>query len=263
MKRIVIVIITASFAIAAVCMVGMAFSYTGSTDNNGNTTSSEYVLLDQSRLDVQIPEINLQNIDYVVDSFKDIAPDVVAIDVFSDTGQIRVLEEVVPTIVDYGYWISVTDGENTVTLDSDTVSSLSETQKDIVLSVEKATEEVLSPEQIATVGDNYAISVKLLVGTEKVSILGGKAEITVPNGFVNACIFYVADDGSKEKIESTFDITTGIIQFTVSHFSIYMVAEDSEEGGGDDDDPMMVASITIIPVLIMVAVLMLFRRSRS
>jgi len=46
-KRIVIVIITASFAIAAVCMVGMAFSYTGSTDNNGNITSSEYVILEQ------------------------------------------------------------------------------------------------------------------------------------------------------------------------------------------------------------------------
>jgi hypothetical protein len=52
-KRIVIVIITASFAIAAVCMVGMAFSYTGSTDNNGNITSSEYVLLDQSTYNFQ------------------------------------------------------------------------------------------------------------------------------------------------------------------------------------------------------------------
>ena len=180
------------------------------------------------RVDVIVSDLSSITMEYVNDAVNDLDIGKVVVGMHSDTGEIVVPQEVVTDLVDYGYGISVSTENSYVALDERVVSNLSSSGGQVTLRVSPATADNMSSYQISTVGQSYAIVVTLTVDGEPVSDLGGKAEISLDPGYQSASVYYVADDGSKEFIPSSYNPETGKVEFEVVHFSLYMVEMDGK-----------------------------------
>ena len=111
---------------------------------------------------------------------------------------------------------------------------------DITISIKQAVENVLSAAQQAAVGDRVAFDINVTSGGVHISDMGGKITIHAPyelrdgetaEGIV---VYYVDDEGNKEKCETSYDSVKKRVNWKTDHLSVYMLAHDAP---ATDDAP--------------------------
>jgi len=164
---------------------------------------------------------------------------------------------------------SVGSSKGSVTVDTDVCTSLSkDADGQIGLSMDEGRNDDLTEAQKATVKERYFIVLGATVGDKKVHDLGGKATVTFGyapkdgQDISRLCIFYVADDGSRTRMDSTFDPETGMFSMATDHFSVFMVGEDVDEGGSGTSTALA-AGIVAALIVGIVAVFLVMRSRKS
>lgn len=104
---------------------------------------------------------------------------------------------------------------------------------DITISIKRAVETILSAAQQAAVGDRVAFDINVTSGGVHISDMGGKITIHAPyelrdgetaEGIV---VYYVDDEGNKEKCETSYDSVKKCVNWKTDHLSVYMIAHDA------------------------------------
>jgi len=164
---------------------------------------------------------------------------------------------------------SVGSSKGSVTVDTDVCTSLSkDADGKIGLSMYEGKHDDLTEAQKATVKERYFIVLGATVGDKKVHELGGKAMVTFGYSLRDGqdasrlCIFYVADDGSRTRMDSTFDPEAGMFSMITDHFSVFMVGE-IEDGNGNGTSMALVAGIAVVLIAGIVAVFLVMRSRMS
>jgi len=101
---------------------------------------------------------------------------------------------------------------------------------DVNIAIQKVDNAKL-PEQIQkTVGDRLVYDFSLKVGEQKISDFGGgKVEICIPytpepdEKEEAIVVYYVDDSGALQTVRGRYDSKTGLVKFTVTHFSKYVI----------------------------------------
>ena len=177
-------------------------------------------------------------------------------------------------IADHGAGLRFTASEkDSVHLDGDACRSLSGQEGAIDLSMSEGQEKDLLDAQKGAVGDRFFIVLDAVVGDKRIHDLGGKASVSfgyTPAEGENVSklrVWYVDDEGSRHVVEgSLYDPEKGGFTMELTHFSVYMVAEDSSapspepepEPSGDDEgsgfSSIAIAAIAVVIVAAIVAV---------
>ena len=119
--------------------------------------------------------------------------------------------------------------------------------------------------QKGAVGDRFFIVLDAVVGDKRIHDLGGKASVSfgyTPAEGENVSklrVWYVDDEGNRHVVEgSLYDPEMGGFTMELTHFSVYMVAEDSSasspepEPSGDDDEGSGSSSIAIAAIAVVI-----------
>ncbi len=177
-------------------------------------------------------------------------------------------------IADHGAGLRfVASEKDSVHLDGDACRSLSGQEGAIDLSMSEGQEKDLLDSQKGAVGDRFFIVLDAVVGDKRIHDLGGKASVSfgyTPAEGENVSklrVWYVDDEGSRHVVEgSLYDPEKGGFTMELTHFSVYMVAEDSSapspepepEPSGDDEgsgfSSIAIAAIAVVIVAAIVAV---------
>ncbi len=196
---------------------GKSKNFSVAVTNTGDEGNTKY------RVETTVPDLNDEELNQAKEIIESYTYDTAVINVQSDTGTAILTQDALPVMADNGYGVSISSNEHYVMLDKDVVSALSELGTSVALIVEKASADTMTDRQIATIGDKYAIIVELVSKDQKISNLGGKAEIGATPGYKSVTVYYVADNGTRVPVESTYDENTGKVTFIVEHFSVYVM----------------------------------------
>ena len=169
-------------------------------------------------------------------------------------------------IADHGAGLRFSASEkDSVHLDGDACRSLSGEEGAIDLSMSEGQEKDLLDAQKGAVGDRFFIVLDAVVGDKRIHDLGGKASVSfgyTPAEGENVSklrVWYVDDEGNRHVVEgSLYDPEMGGFTMELTHFSVYMVAEDSSapspepEPSGDDDEGSGSSSIAIAAIAVVI-----------
>ena len=169
-------------------------------------------------------------------------------------------------IADHGAGLRFSASEkDSVHLDGDACRSLSGEDGAIDLSMSEGQEKDLLDAQKGAVGDRFFIVLDAVVGDKRIHDLGGKASVSfgyTPAEGENVSklrVWYVDDEGNRHVVEgSLYDPEMGGFTMELTHFSVYMVAEDSSasspepEPSGDDDEGSGSSSIAIAAIAVVI-----------
>ena len=152
----------------------------------------------------------------------------------AETKGVQMTEDVLQKIADTNKALVVETDYATVTMDSkavDTVAASAKGQQQVTLEVAQIQKSALNEAQQTALKDEavaVVISAEILCGNQTVSDFGGgkvtvKLPFTPEKGTVGTdyAIFYVGDDGSKEKLVTKYE--DGCLTATLGHFSEYAV----------------------------------------
>ena len=179
----------------------------------------EAILPDTTILDVDNAKTIIDRYDYTV----------AVVGTHSDSGLLIVPEDTMQIVADYGYYLSVSNDEQYVALD-DTISRyLADTGGEVRLKIEKATEDMLTPEQSEVIGDAYAVSIVLTVNGVPVTQPIGTIEVVIQPGYASVAVYRVNEDGSTVRYPCTYDSATGKVRFSLDHLSIYMIEPRNDD----------------------------------
>lgn len=155
---------------------------------------------------------------------------------------------------------------------------------DITISIKYAVETILSAAQQTAVGDCVAFDINVTSGGVHISDMGGKITIHAPyelrdgetaEGIV---VYYVDDEGNREKCETSYDSVKKRVNWKTTHFSVYMIDYDAtlvDDGAADappvvDDAPQSEATndiglwigvaLAVLVVAIIVVVILIKRK---
>ncbi len=152
---------------------------------------------------------------------------------------------------------------------------------DITISIKPTTAvaENLSSAQLFTVGENVAFDITVTSGGVAISDMGGEITITAPyelsegetaEGIV---VYYVDDEGNREKCETFYDAETGRVSWKTNHLSVYMVAYEApaDDGAASDspaDDaqsgsPVLWIVIAVVVVVAIVAAVVISKKRKN
>ena len=183
------------------------------------------------KVEATIEDMDLTDIEKVSeiidDYFAQYDCEIAAVGMESESG-ISVTHDLMGAFAAKNYRLFNRNGDLCVELDEKVVKWLYGTGSKVDLKINKATPDEMTEAQRKTVGDNYAISVVLLLDGQVVSYLqDGFAEVTVKMD-KSKSVYYVDEGGSSEYIDCTYDEDAQILKYTVDHFSIFMIVEDEE-----------------------------------
>ncbi len=162
----------------------------------------------------------------------------VVVPVIDSTQKIEVSNAAVTALKDSGAELKVTNNDTAVSLDNEVLKTMSSKSVTVEIAVTPDPDSsMLTPAQESLIGSNQSVDVSAYAGGEKISELGGTATISVPytaGGSVK--VIYISDDGATETIPSTY--SDGVVTFTTTHFSVYMILSSFSPGTDvpDDDD---------------------------
>lgn len=185
---------------------------------------------DGSRIEVIMPDTTKIDVDYAKNSVEGLGYEDIILGVSSENGILEIPEDAVKLVSEYGYSVSVTNGDMHVILDSGVVKKAESLEGDVILTVQQTTDDILTQDQQRTIGSRYAISVTLTVNGDTVSELEGNAEVNVSPGYAGVDVYRVEPDGSLVEIGCEYDSETGNVRFTVDHLSVYMVEPEAYHG---------------------------------
>ena len=187
----------------------------------------------------------------------------------AEDGQMSISSDSVQALADNGFAVRADNGSQSVVLDVSAVASAAAKDGEMVLSIVRATDSMMNEDQKAVVGDAYAVEVTLTVGGVPVRELGGSAKIMIEPGYVAAYVYYVDDKGGIEEIPSKYDPETGEVDFTVTHFSLYMVSKTKvdpvvpSEGGLDMTMVIIVVAVVIVALAVIAYYVMRSRKKQT
>ena len=97
------------------------------------------------------------------------------------------------------------------------------------------------------------------------SDLGGTITVIVKHDSEDGkkvAAYYVAEDGSKEKVRSSYDSAKGEVSLYLTHCSVYEIAnEESSASSDEEDDTALYIIIAVVAIaIIAVAAVMILRR---
>jgi len=210
---------------------------------------------DADSIEIFMPEVEKIDVEYAIDSIKDLKYRNVIVGVISEKGILSVPEDSIALINDCRFSLSIMTDDIHVILDWNTVNGLSMMKGDMVLYMHRATPDELTDAQKRTVGDHMAISVTMLVDGEYVTQLGGHADIYVETE--ETMVYYVDADGKPSLIES--DHSDGITHTTVNHFSIYMYTDTKVS----EDLPILWIIVGVAAALLILLLIIVVRRKKQ
>ena len=136
---------------------------------------------------------------------------------------------------------------------------------DIVISVAKAIEDVLTDEQKAAINsDATVVKVKVMSGDKSIGDkLNGEITISIKHvtapGMVPVA-YYVHDDGTMEKVDGKYNMKNNEMVVKTTHCSIYAVIDEAPESS--DGNILLYAGIAIAAVIIIAAIATFMLRRR-
>ncbi|GAB6107367.1 S-layer homology domain-containing protein [Fusibacter bizertensis] len=128
--------------------------------------------------------------------------------------------------------IKLSTGFGSILLDSEALKKINAEagSEDIKVGITKSDVKSLSTEVQKVVGDRPVYDFTVTAGDKTVSSFGsGSVQVSLPyeikeNEDVNSIVvYYVADDGTLQKIRGNYNPATKTVDFETSHFSTYMV----------------------------------------
>lgn len=186
------------------------------TGKSGSTSTITTTISSSTDLDASIDEA-LKQISLAGSA---IGADSSARIVIETTGDAEISEESIAAMKESGVFLTVSGRAGSVSLDSDVLENLSG-RGDVTVGISKASS--LTPAQSSKIGTNTAIDVTATTNGTSVSSLGGTATISVQfESNWGAKVMYVAEDGSTQEMPCTY--SNGVVTFTTTHFSVYMIA---------------------------------------
>ncbi len=207
----------------------------------GETTAivSEITATDETNVSQAIVEAakQISTVRTVMEAAENVTVQVV-VPVTKSTQKIEVSNAAVTALKDSGAELKVTNNDTAVSLDNEVLKTMSSKSVTVEIAVTPDPDSsMLTPAQESLIGSNQSVDVSAYAGGEKISELGGTATISVPytaGGSVK--VIYISDDGATETIPSTY--SDGVVTFTTTHFSVYMISSLFSPGTDvpDDDD---------------------------
>jgi hypothetical protein len=187
---------------------------------------------------------------------------------FGADGSILIPAEYLKEASDNEYSLLLSSDNRTVTLDKDVVQNMSSVDLDGLLSIRVAEPRDLTDDQKEIIGDNYAITLTINLGSHTLSELGGKATVQITDDMPYDHVYYIMNDGTIEEIPCSYDAETKTLTFELTHFSIYtMTVGELDPGhGGDEpekedkDNLTLVLAVALIALIAFAAVLFIIIR---
>ena len=181
------------------------------------------------RVEATLPDTTILDVSNAKEIIDEYDYTIAVVGTYSEIGLVIVPDDTLQEIANHGYYLSVSNDEQYVALDSDVVRSLAEEGGEVRLQVKKATEDEMTQSQKEAVGNNYAFSVELTLNGNVIDKLDGQAEVSVNPGLSAVSVFYIERDGTMELVPCSYDPVSGKVTFMVDHFSIFMIEEESED----------------------------------
>lgn len=97
----------------------------------------------------------------------------------------------------------------------------------VKVTANKVSKNALADAQQNAIPSGLYYDFNVLINGEKQHNLPGKVSIEIPYSGENGVVYYVDDDGNKEKIDSTYE--NGKIKFNTDHVSIYAIVSLEED----------------------------------
>ena len=117
---------------------------------------------------------------------------------------------------------------------------------DIAISIKSAKGSALNTRQQQTIGSRPAWGINITSGGNPISDIGGEMKIQTPYTLLpgekaeGIVVFYVDDNGNKERCETNFNSAANIVSWTTSHNSVYMIGYEepqvNPDTGGDTSE---------------------------
>ncbi len=208
---------------------------------------------------------------------EDVKEQTKVIQVESETvdASLTVSQDAVKAVSDSGSELKMVSQDGSMQISKEILENLSDVD-DVTISFSKsedAVKEKMTDAQKGAVDENATVlELKITSGdTSLGDRLGGTLTVTVKHkqaeGMV-AVAYYIADDGTKEKLNGTYDPEKEEMSFETTHCSIYAVVDESSEpdpvpgpivdpdepSSGDKDDGMMLYIGIAIAVIAAIAV---------
>ncbi|MBR6910850.1 MAG: hypothetical protein IKN41_03220, partial [Candidatus Methanomethylophilaceae archaeon] len=179
-------------------------------------------------------------------------------------GTIYTTDEAIALLALHDSGLSAVDGKNMLALDSTVVKGIHDAGgHDIRLIVIEATPEMKTEEQKDVIRAEYSAKVALLVdGVEVHTLYGGKASVDIAPGFDVAYVYYVDEQGNVEEVPSEYHKDTGVVEWTVTHLSIYMITAEKWQPHEDSDNCWIWILVIIAIVLILLLIILFVLRHK-
>ena len=153
-----------------------------------------------------------------------------------------------------------------ITLDKSAFGAIADSDEDLVIDVKVADATALNDAQKEVV-ENVAlvISVDAFLGDNALHELGGNATFAVPYELpegvdpANIKVAYVTDDGQVEELETEY--VDGKIEFSVSHFSVFVVSVATPAPAATGNGSVFAAIVVVLMAGALVALIAKKRRN--
>lgn len=185
---------------------------------------------------------------------------------------LTVPKEAVKAVSDSGSELKVVSSTGTMSLSKEVLSNLSG-EDEITVSMSSAEVHDLNDSQKGSVPEGSTIvDLKVLSGADSVGDrLGGTVTITIKHQLVKGTIavaYYIADDGTKEKLNGSYDAENELMTVETTHCSIYAVVnelpeeepEPVENNGSSDDNTMLYIGIAVAVIAVIAICAVVYMR---
>ena len=193
---------------------------------------------------------------------------VIQVESAGSAGSLTVAQDVIGTVTESGSALRMSSSAGSLTVPSDVLSNISQ-EDEVTISVTPVRDQDMSGAQKDAVADAVAVDVKIMSGDRSLgSQLDGTITISVrytPADGKVAVAYYIADDGTRERMGGTYDPARGEVTFGTTHCSIYAIFDEDAEpaGEGGDNTMLYIGAAIAAVVLIAVAAVLISRRSRT
>ena len=181
---------------------------------------------------------------------------------------LTVSKEAVKAVSDSGSELKVVSDTGTMSLSKEVLSNLSD-EDEITVSMSSVEMHDLNDSQKGSVPEGSTIvDLKVLSGADSVGDrLGGTVTMTIKHPLVKGTIavaYYIAEDGTKEKLNGTYDSENEVMSVETTHCSIYAVVNELPEeepvtpvepepvvnDGSSDDNTMLYIGIAVAVIAV-------------
>lgn len=166
--------------------------------------------------------------------------------------------------------LEVSSSNGIISMDHETITSLVSEDGDMTVQisdVDKSSD--LSSEQRNKVGTNTVVEMMVIANGTEIHDFGGSVTVSIPYELPDGMdpsdvsAWYLDDDGSLTDMAGQYDPENGLVIFTTTHFSMYVVGIMNDDAGttGHGDNLLLII-VAIIVALLLAMVIFVYLRKR-